>query len=103
MSKNIYRIIFIGVFIFAVIMSLINLQNNVKELNRNYIKANGKITFVGKTGTGIYVKALLGVDYNYDNRNYSGNITRKYEKEGYYKKGDTIIIYINKNNGNEIK
>jgi hypothetical protein len=101
--KNVHGKIFIGIFISAVITSLIYLQKNGQELNGNYIKTNGVITFVGKTGTGIYTKALLGVEYNYDNRNYSGNITRKYEKEGYYKKGDTIMIYINGNNAAEIK
>jgi predicted HicB family RNase H-like nuclease len=80
-----------------------NYQNKITELNENYIKINGEITFVGKTGTGIRTKALLMVNYYYSNINYSGKITRKYEKEGYYKKGDEIIIYINKNNANEIK
>jgi len=73
-----------------------------KELQENYIKTEAEITFVGKTGTGYRTKALLQVTYLYNDQNFSGTIYRTYKQDGYYNKGNKIMINVNPNNPKEI-
>jgi hypothetical protein len=94
---NKIKIIIIIVFLAIGIQCIILYQNNVKDLQENYITVDTKIKFVGKTGKSYYVKSLLSVEYMYNGKNYSGNVLRRYSKD--YKKGNLVKIYVNKDDG----
>ena len=104
----------VAVYIFSAILFVVllgvglrdmyqNHQAGQTALRENYIKAEAEITFAGKTGTAHRAKTLLHVAYHYGGQNYKGAITRPYQKEGYYQKGDKIIININPNNPQDVK
>lgn len=73
------------------------------ELQEKYIQTEAEIIYVGRTGTGYHTKALLRVNYRYNDINYSGTITRTFQKDGYYQKGNRITINLNPNNPKDIR
>ncbi|MDR2911397.1 MAG: hypothetical protein LBV47_08590 [Bacteroidales bacterium] len=103
MKKNLYILIFSAVCCISVVAIYKNYQNSQNDLRENYVQAKAVITSVGRTGQGMRTKAMLGVNYCYENKKYTGHITRAYKKEGFYRKGDTVTIHINKNSTGEIK
>jgi hypothetical protein len=89
-----------GLGLFNAYKSHVAEQNDLSE---NYIKTEAEITFVGITGIRHRARTLLFVAYQYHDSNYSGKITRPYKWEGYYNKGDRIMINLNPNNPEEIR
>jgi amino acid permease len=96
-------IIVISCIIIAGIQGIIIYKNSKNDLLENYIQVNGIINNVLSSGNGIYTSTLLTVKYNYNGLEKTAAITRGGYEENYYKKGDTIIININKNDNNIIK
>jgi non-ribosomal peptide synthetase component E (peptide arylation enzyme) len=103
MKKYLYILIFCAVCCISVVAIYKNYQNSQNDLHENYVQAKAVITSVGCTGQGIKTKAMLGVNYYYDNEKHSGFVTRACKKDGFYSKGDTVTIHINKNSTGEIK
>jgi hypothetical protein len=101
MKINIKIIIITVCFIVGAIHFIIMYKNNQNNLLESYIAVDAKIKFVGRTGKANYVKSLLGVEYIYNDTEYSNNVLRTYSKK--YKTGDVIKIYVNKNNEQDIK
>ncbi|MDR1451065.1 MAG: hypothetical protein LBI57_01835 [Helicobacteraceae bacterium] len=102
--KNNFQIIIILIcLLIACINVIIIYKNYQKDIVENYIKIDAKIILVGKSGNGIYTKALIIVTYNYENEIYQGTIKRTYKDNDYYKTGDTIIVNVNKNDPEDIK
>jgi hypothetical protein len=101
---NTYKMVIIIIcFIISGIISIDIYKNNSKNIGENFIKTNAEITFVSKSGNGIYTKALIMVKYNYENKIYERTIRRAYKNNDYYKTGDKIIINVNKNDPEDVK
>jgi amino acid permease len=96
-------IIIITCLTIAGIQSIIIYRNNQKAILENYIQVNATITDLYRSGKGIKLSTLLIVKYNYNGLENTATIRRGGYKEGNYKKGDTIIININKGNNSIIK
>ena len=95
-------IIIICIIIAGIRIIVIN-RNNQKDLQDNYIQINGTINDIYRSGNGIYTSTLLAVKYNYNGVETIATIRRGGYKENYYRKGDMVIININKNDHNIVK
>jgi hypothetical protein len=82
---------------------LINQNNDKKYVMENFNAIEAKVTFVFNTGRDIRAKTILDIEYIYNNQELKSKIIKKWNGNDFYKKGDTIIIYVNPNNENEIK
>jgi amino acid permease len=96
-------IIVIICLIAAGIQGVLIYKNKQNDLPENYIQVNRVINNVFRSGNGIYTSTLLTVKYHYNGLENTTTIRRGGYKENYYKKGDAIILHINKNDNTIIK
>jgi hypothetical protein len=85
------------------IIILINQHRNKKYVMENFDATEAKITSVFNTGRGTRAKTILDIEYIYNNQKMESKITRKWNGNDYYKKGDMIIIHINPKDENDIR
>jgi hypothetical protein len=102
-SEHLLKILFSIVVLVFVTIVLINQHFNKKFARENFDAVEAEITFVFNTGRGTRAKTKLDIEYIYNNQKVKTKITRRYNGNDYYKKGDIIIIYINQNNENDIR
>jgi hypothetical protein len=68
-----------------------------------YEKTTGIVNSVYASGRSYKRSTLINVSYTYSERQRRANLRREGYKEGTFNKGDTIIIYVNRDNPDEIK
>ena len=94
---NLKVFIVIICIIIAGIQIIVKNRNDQKDLQENYIQINGTVNDIYRSGNGIYTSTLLTVEYNYNGVETIATIRRGGYKENYYRKGDMIILNVNKN------
>jgi hypothetical protein len=106
--KNI-KIEHLFIIFVAIVVSIISVIIGIRQYHtKKYVMENfnvveAKITFVFNTGRRTKAKTELDIEYIYNNQTIETEITRQWKGNDYYKKGDTIIIYINPNDENDIR
>jgi hypothetical protein len=68
-----------------------------------YEKTTGIVNSVYASGRSYKQSTLVNVSYNYGDRQRRASLRREGYKEGTFNKGDTITIYVNRENPDEIK
>jgi hypothetical protein len=68
-----------------------------------YDKTTGVVNSVYASGRSYKRSTLMNVSYTYNDRQRRANLRREGYKEGTFNKGDTITIYVNRENPDEIK
>ena len=94
-------------FIVLVIISLVKLTNeNRKEsdfIQKNWIEVTAKVNRVMRSGIRNKQSTILQIEYLYNNDKQRATIIRSGYIENTYNEGDSIKIFINPNDINEIK
>jgi len=104
------KIIVVGLkllFVVLVIISLVKLTNeNRKEsdfIQKNWIEVTAKINRVMRSGIRNKQSTILYIEYMYNDEKKQATIIRSGYIENTYNKGDSIKIFINPDDINEIK
>ena len=93
------------VIILLVICQCIRIQDNKISMTetKQYDKVKAIVNSVYASGRNYKRSTLINVSYTYDNRQRRANLRREGYKEGVFNKGDTITIFVNRSNPDEIK
>jgi uncharacterized lipoprotein YehR (DUF1307 family) len=100
---NLLKIFSVLVVFVVLIIFLINQYNNRKYVVENFNAIEANITFVFNTGRMAKARTILDIEYMYNNQKVKSKITRQWNGNDYYKKGEKITIYINPDDENDIR
>jgi len=103
------KIIGIILFVISLIFSwqYSRQRNNANTVaiqkSEKYESKQAVVNSVYASGRSYKRSTLLNVSYTYDNQQLRGSLRREGYIEGTFNKGDTITIYVNKDNPSDIK
>jgi|GEM_PF-2847566 len=104
------KIIVVGLkllFVILVIIKLVKLTNEERKesdfTQKNWIEVTAKVNRVMRSGIRNKQSTILQIEYIYNNDKQQATIIRNGYIENAYNKGDSIKIFINPNDINEIK